>query len=427
MVQMDKENEFSNETKSEQKPFKIEISDDSYLDDADTAKKEKFEISDDYLKDFSDDVLDTSSESGESAVVKKRVDFRLPVKIVVFVLILACAAALAHLIFSAVNDVLGMIPSNEIVVVDVPKGAKIDDIARLLNEKNVVKYPKLFNLYTGMKYKNVQFKEGQIAIDLSKHSGYDNLISEVRYYVNTEVVTVTLPEGFTVEQIAYRLEDKGVCSADSFMASVKMANFDEYDFVRAIKGNTDKYIPLEGYIFPSTYEFYVNSNAPDAVKRFLDAFEVYYTDEMKMRANELGLTVDEVVTLASLVQSESGDPEQMPIIASIFLNRLNDTGVSAGRLESDVTINYVEQFIKPYVSEDEAETYSLNYNTYKCKGIPAGAVSNPGLEAINAVLYPAETSYFFFVNDTYGNYYYAQTLEEHNVNVRIAFSAQEGD
>jgi len=154
---------------------------------------------------------------------------------------------------------------------------------------------------------------------------------------------------------------------------------------------------------------------------------VRFTEEMEARAKELGMTVDEVIILASIVQMEAGDPEEMGRVASVFHNRLNNTEVTQGRLESDVTINYVEQYIRPNVDASEMEEYSFNYNTYKCTGIPVGAVCNPGLAAINATLYPEQTDYYFFVTDILGNYYYATTLQEHNDNVIKAFAVGKED
>jgi UPF0755 protein len=211
------------------------------------------------------------------------------------------------------------------------------------------------------------------------------------------------------------------------MAAVKSVDFSDYDFVKEINYD-NKYLALEGYIFPDTYDFYLNDNATNVVKKFLDNFDARFTDEMKTRAQELGMTVDEVIILASIVQKEAGDPNEMPKVSSVFNNRLNNTTVTQGRLESDVTIDYVEKNILPNVSDEEQkETYRISYNTYKCVGIPAGAVCNPGTAAINAVLNPAETSYYFFVTDVLGNYYYAQTLSEHNDNVIKAFAVGKDD
>ena len=427
---MDDENELFN--KKSKEPFKIEFDDTEYsgIEENKASEDKKFRLDSDFLEGLSEyEEPKGDAETDAGAVVvpggKRNLHIGFAVKIVAMMLIVIVSVWVAMTCFKAANDLLGMIPKNEIVVVNIPRDASVSEVSDILSENGVVEFGQLFKMYTRLKYDGIEFRTGQVAIDLSQSAGYDNIISAVRYSVNNDVVTVTIPEGFTIAQIAQRLEDNGVCSSSSFIAAAKRGNFDDYDFVRAIQDDTTKYLTLEGYIFPDTYEFYVNDDAVNVVRKFLDNFEAKFTDEMKARANNMGFTVDEVVTLASIVQSESGDKTQMPIIASIFINRLNDTSVSRGRLESDVTINYVEQYIGTRVSEEEFEEYSRNYNTYKCTGIPAGAVSNPGVDAINAVLYPEETPYFFFVNDVLGNYYYAETLEEHNANVRIAFSVGE--
>lgn len=352
---------------------------------------------------------------------KKKGDSGFVVRIIIAVAVLVVSIGLALLCFSAADDVLGMMKKEGVIIVELPESASIAEIGEILEEKGVIKYPSVFRFYVGHRYENTKFQSGQVALDLSQASGYDNIVSEIRRVALAETVRISFPEGYTIEQIANKLEENRVCSASNFIAAIKVADFSGYDFVKQIDYN-DKYLALEGYIFPDTYEFYLNDNAANVVKRFLDNFEVRFTDEMKARADELGMTLDEVVILASIVQMEAGDSKEMVKVSSVFHNRLNNTSATQGRLESDVTINYVEQYIRPNVDSSEMNSYSSNYNTYKCVGIPVGAVCNPGLSAINAVLYPVDTNYYFFVTDILGNYYYAETLSEHNENVIKAFA-----
>ncbi len=352
---------------------------------------------------------------------KKKGDGGFVVRILVAIAVLVVSVMLSIVCFSAADDVLGMMKKEGVIIVELPAGATIEEIGKILEEKNVIKYPAVFKFYVGHRYGSTKFQSGQIALDLSQANGYDNIVSEIKQVALAETVRLSFPEGYTIEQIAQKLEDNRVCSASNFIAAVKVADFSGYDFIKEIDYD-DKYLALEGYIFPDTYDFYLNDNAANVVKRFLDNFEARFTDEMKARADELGMTVDEVIILASIVQMEAGDSKEMVKVASVFHNRLNNTAATQGRLESDVTINYVEQYIRPNVDASEMNDYSANYNTYKCIGIPVGSVCNPGLAAINAVLYPAETNYYFFVTDILGNYYYAETLKEHNENVIKAFA-----
>ncbi len=235
-------------------------------------------------------------------------------------------------------------------------------------------------------------------------------------FTTTEnTVTVTFPEGYTTTQIALKLEENGVCSAADFMAEMSNveAYIDSYDFLSGIDNLEYRAFDLEGYMFPDTYEFYLDANIENVVKKFLNNFEVKITDEMYERAEELGYTIDEIISLASVIQSEAGVYEEMVNVSSILYNRINSPYY--GKFQCDVTINYVNNYItdSPYLEGEDTSIYAEYYNTYKCYGIQVGAICNPGLEAITAALYPADTDYYFFVTDKQWNYYYSETYAEH--------------
>lgn len=422
---------------NEGKPkFEIKIDDFEYENEIENRKqdepvKEKFVIDRSFLdqyghydNDTDDDeeqVPQTIAESGPNHE-KKKGEAGFIVKLIVAVVVLFLSVGTALLCFSAADDLLGIEKKSGTVIVELPQNATVAEIGQILEDADIIKFPSVFKFYVGRRYSSAMFQSGPVAIDLSNANGYDNIVSEIRQSALAETVTISFPEGYTIEQIAAKLEENEVCSATSFMAAIKSVDFSNYDFIKEIDYD-NKYLALEGYIFPDTYDFYLNDNATNVVKKFLDNFEVRFTDEMQARAKELGLTVDEVITLASIVQLEAGDPGQMSKVSSVFHNRLKNTTATQGRLESDVTIDYVEKYILPNVSDEaQKEIYRTEYNTYKCVGLPAGAVCNPGTAAINAVLNPAETNYYFFVTDVLGNYYYAETLSEHNDNVIKAFA-----
>lgn len=426
---------------NEGKPkFEIKIDDFDYENDFDSRKdeddaaKEKFVIDKSFLEQYDHyDNDDEEKKTPETVALndaepkKKKGDGGFVVRMIVAAVVFFASIGMALLCFSAADDLLGIEKKSGTVVVNIPQGASVSEIGQILEEAGIIKFPSVFNFYVGRRYSNASFQSGPIAVDLSQANGYDNIVSEIRLFTSTETVTLSFPEGYTVEQIAEKLEENGVCSAANFIAAVKSVDFSGYDFIKELDYD-NKYLALEGYIFPDTYDFYLNDNATNVVKKFLDNFEVRFTEEMKGRAEELGMTVDEVIILASIVQMEAGDSKEMSKVSSVFHNRLNNTTVTQGRLESDVTINYVEQYIFPNLEDtSKKEVYSSQYNTYKCVGIPVGAVCNPGTAAINAVLYPAETNYYFFVTDILGNYYYAQTLKEHNDNVIKAFAVGRED
>ena len=233
-------------------------------------------------------------------------------------------------------------------------------------------------------------------------------------------VTVTFPEGLTVVQIAERLEENKVCSASEFIALTNNYEYIQtlgYSFTDLITEPENRAFYLEGYIFPDTYEFYKGESSEKALRRFLDNTQRKLTAVYNQRAEELGYTLDEIITLASIVQEESFTHDSMKNVASVLHNRLRSASFS--RLQCDVTIHYINDYVtnSKYLSGD-TDVYASAYNTYKCSGLPAGPITNPGLAAIEAALYPADTDYYYFVTDSQWNYYYSSTYAQHKAKCR---------
>ncbi len=220
------------------------------------------------------------------------------------------------------------------------------------------------------------------------------------------IVKVTFPEGSTVLDIAQKLEENNVCTADEFEAVCTKVP-EGYDRLFADVTTDNKVFVLEGYLFPSTYEFYKEEGAEKAVKRFLDATNKQITDEDLAKVNSMGYTLDQALTLASIIQSEASD------------NRLKP-GSGFGYLGSDVTRHYIEREMKAYI-EEQGMDYDALFGAYctndgyslKTTGLPAGPICNMGKAAIEAALNPAESKYYYFFTDNDWNYYYNETLSGH--------------
>lgn len=239
-------------------------------------------------------------------------------------------------------------------------------------------------------------------------------------------VTVTFPEGYTVLQIAEKLEANKVCTAEAFLAECQKPVADI-----EIKNSEERVYLLEGYIFPDTYEFYYDSSPDTVVNKFIENYKSKITDDMKQRAAVLGYSMDEMLTLASIIQKEcDADIEECANVSSVFHNRLKNSA-SFPKLQSDVTTFYITEALKDKLGytdgielesqNDEVKKYMQLYSTYYCNGLPAGPICNPGLKAINAALHPASTDYLFFLTDESGeSFYYAATIAEHNKNGKIA-------
>ena len=233
----------------------------------------------------------------------------------------------------------------------------------------------------------------------------------------SNIVRVTFPEGFTVADMAARLENNGVCSAADFMNEV---NNTEYlaEFGIEIEEPAERSFLLEGYLFPDTYDFYRNENVSSVVKKFLRNFNSLITDEMRAKAKDLGYTTDEIITIASIIQEEAGVVNEMAKVSSVLHNRLSSS--SFPKLQCDACSFYLRNSVKPYVDEAKYEQLLQTYSTYNCYGLPEGPIANPGIDAVKAALYPEDTDYYFFVTDDNGVYYYAETFEEHQKNCSIA-------
>lgn len=233
-------------------------------------------------------------------------------------------------------------------------------------------------------------------------------------------VTLTIPEGWRAEQIAGLLETTGLADPARFLELVQTgAGSDAFGFLADRPAGVTS---LEGYLFPDTYEFESDATAADVIQRMLATFDSRLTQEMREQARARGLSIHEVVTLASIVEREAQVPEERTLIAGVFHNR-----IKAGmHLNADPTVQYAlgyqadtAQWWKRPLYLEDLEVDSP-YNTYTHVGLPPGPICNPGLAALQAVVQPAETDYYYFVaNDVAGDgsHVFAKTLEEHNANI----------
>lgn len=226
-----------------------------------------------------------------------------------------------------------------------------------------------------------------------------------------KTVRVVIPEGFTLSQIGDRLEANGVCKKAALLSTANSYDFSYYSLIGKLGSGIQRCYKLEGYLFPDTYEFYENMKPQDALGKMLKNAESRIGSNYRYS----GMTTDQVVTLASIIEKESGNVNEMAKVSSVFHNRLK----AGMKLQADVTVIYVEKYLKPNLTGD-INRYNAYYNTRKCPALPAGAISNPGKAALNAAVNPADTDYYYFAADSSGNYYYAKTYEEHKQNLAKA-------
>ena len=315
---------------------------------------------------------------------------------------------LAWKVIVGLMDYTGMAKKSHEADIVIDSTMNVDDIAETLHENGIIEMPWLFKTYINMKNESEGFLDGEYTVNSTmSYSNIITLLKTVRQYTNT--VTVMIPEGYNAQQIGQLLEENLVCRADDFEKYYR-SKLEKYDFEEQITVTENRFYALEGYLFPDTYEFYVIDDLPDkpsmdtsqyakqAAEKMYSNFQNKITKKMYARAKELGMTFDEVVTLASIIQKEGTNEENMANISSVFHNRLENM-YEYPHLQSDTTDNYIEDVIRPNIPSSSLALYEnviTAYDTYTCEGLPAGPICSPGLEAINAALYPAETDYYYF-------------------------------
>ena len=233
--------------------------------------------------------------------------------------------------------------------------------------------------------------------------------------IGKRLVTLSFAEGRSLTEIFKILDEYGVADFDELMETAASYDYSYYPLVAKIPSDPNRCFKLEGYLYPSTYEFYTNSKPQDAIGKFLRGGKANITDQMAAQASALGYTMDEILTIASIIEKEGTKSSEMSKIAAVIYNRLED----GMKLQMDSSIYYIERHVKPYLTGD-INRYNSYYNTYKCKALPAGPICNPGLKTINAALNPADVDYLYFCHDENANYYYAETYEEHLENLKLA-------
>lgn len=296
---------------------------------------------------------------------------------------------------------------------NIPEGSTNEEIADLLFENGIIKNKDLFLMAVKL-MKPKKIYPGDITLKPSM--SYSDIIEEMEVQRERyETVTLTFIEGSYLVDIADQLEQANVCSADDFLFEFKKDL--GYKFESYITDNENAFYSREGYCFPDTYEFYVGDTAYNITKILREHFDSKITDSMYTKMNSMGLTLNDTMTLASIVQLEAANVDEMPRIASVFLNRLNDPDTFP-MLQTDTTYKYIDQVIKKKAGNDDMVAHFTEYyDTYAIDGLPAGPICNPGIEAINAVLNPEKTNYYYFCNNLEtGETFYAETLEEHEAN-----------
>lgn len=328
------------------------------------------------------------------------------------------AGILASIALSCINDVLAINRDSETVVeVVLPNDANTDIAIDVLDDAGLIKNKLFCKMFIkAMGYTDKNYLPG--VYYLSESMGVEKMISRFKTSsTRGAVISITIPEGYTIDQIFERLEKNGVCTSAALYKTIDEVDFSsEYDFIKDISNTQNRYHVLEGYMFPATYEFQQGADPAAVIRTFLNEFNKRWTEDFAARAAELSMTTDDVIRLASIIEKEAYGEKQFTLVSSVLHNRLNRSGLYP-TLDCDSTTGYVTKTIADRLSSARAEAYLPYYNTYECPGLPASAICNPGIDAIKAALYPDTTQYYFFAHDKNMEIYMAKTSDEHNANL----------
>lgn len=334
---------------------------------------------------------------------------------------------LAGFAISCVNDVLAINrDGEETIEVVLPDNADTAEAIRVLDKAGLVKNSVFCNMFA----KLMGFSDDNYLAGIyyfTDDMGVEKMLTRFKTSsTRGAVISITIPEGYTVDQVFQRLEKNNVCTAESLYRVLNSVDFgNEYEFIAKIDNKDERYCVLEGYLFPATYEFEQNAEPASVIRKFLDAFKSRWTEEYAAKATELGMSVDEIITLASILEKEGTGEGQFLQISSVLHNRLNRSGLYP-TLDCNSTKDYVKNTVAKRITTPEINKYVVSYNTYEIAGLPPSAICNPGLDAIEAALFPTPSKNYFFRHDKNNKIYLAETIEEHNANGRTVQRVNSG-
>jgi UPF0755 protein len=288
------------------------------------------------------------------------------------------------------------------VVVEVPPGQSFARLSFILEQNHLITNRLRFKLLARFRGDDKRLKAGEYALSPAMSP-----LQILDIVVTGKVLLhrLVIPEGYTIMQIAAEIERAGLADGQAFRV---LANDPDLTAGFGLEGNG-----LEGYLFPNTYYFPRGVDPRDIIRTMVAQFHRQLPERWRERADELGLSLHEVITLASIIEKETGTPAERALVASVFHNRLK----RRMRLESDPTAVYGLEDFEGKITHLHLRNDNP-FNTYRIPGLPPGPIANPGRASIEATLYPAETDYLFFVSKRDGTHYFSVTYEEHNRAVR---------
>ncbi|MFA6308701.1 MAG: endolytic transglycosylase MltG [Clostridia bacterium] len=353
----------------------------------------------------------------------KRIRLKIIISAIVLIILVCGISATSFVLNNRYNPndkKIIQIDKQDRINVEVPKGAGTSEIAEILQNKGIIGNKEIFKI-------------------IAKLTGYDGKLKEGNHFLskkldNTEVlkilsqksvfnpqIMVTFPENFGFRETEEKLYKEKLINKERFELVANKGKFD-YPFIKDIPERKHR---LEGYLFPETYSFDGKLSEEQIIDIFLKQFNQVFTEEFRNRANALNMTVDQIITLASIIEREAETDDERALIAGVFYNRLHSKIPYLNKLQSCATIQYI-LMENGGTSHDTVTLEDLKivspYNTYMYAGLPIGPICSPGRPSIIAALYPVKTDYLFFVakNDGSGGHYFSKTYQEHLAAIKKA-------
>jgi UPF0755 protein len=286
-------------------------------------------------------------------------------------------------------------------VIFIKKGAPLKTVSSILEKEGIVRDKHLFIAITALLGKKMEIKAGEYEL----HTAMTPLqVLNVLVKGQAKEHLVTIPEGYTLAQIAQHLEDLNIVEKTAFLQKATSPAL-----IAPLDLGPDVLPTLEGYLFPDTYHFYREMNPEEVIRRMVQQFRKVFTPELAFQAAQEGMSEREVVILASIIEKETSLPEEKPLVSAVFHNRLR----LKMPLQSDPTVIYGLKDFNGNLRREHL-TKPSPYNTYLLMGLPPGPICNPGRSSLLAALSPASTAYLYFVSKGDGSHHFSTTLAEHN-------------
>ncbi len=343
---------------------------------------------------------------------------------VFFIVVIVLSMLISIYAVLCLNDVLAITKTSSTVTINITE--TIDDTDQavdLLADNGLIKCKNFCKIFAKYREYHVGAPYEPGSYYLNGKMGLEGMLITLKGNSQTaETVNIIFPEGLTVPEMVDKLVENDVCDKASLLSVIESVQF-SYSLVSDLEADETVPYRLEGYLFPDRYDFFVGESATSVVKKFLSNGDAKVTEKYRERAEELGYSMHDIMIIASIIQAEAGNEDQMKEISAIIHNRLKDK-TNFPQLGCDSTSDYIKNKVAPSLSSTSAHTsdYYLKYyntsNSSTVSGLPAGPICNPGIAAIDAALYPADSDAYFFFHDTKGNMYTARNNTEFNEKVK---------